>query len=95
MRGERYFSPSIARILAEGYGKQLTPTDCIGRLTEREREVLQLVTEGKTNKDIADLLVLSIKTVKVHRAHIMEKLGVHDRTDLVKRAVRLGLVMAE
>jgi DNA-binding NarL/FixJ family response regulator len=57
--------------------------------------VLQLVAEGKTNKDIADLLVLSIKTVKVHRAHIMEKLGVHDRTDLVKHALRMGLVMAE
>ena len=95
MRGERYFSPSIARVLVEGYGKQLAPTDRIGRLTEREREVLQLVAEGKTNKDIADLLVLSIKTVKVHRAHIMEKLGVHDRMDLVKRAVRMGLVMAE
>jgi PAS domain S-box-containing protein len=95
MRGERYFSPSIARILVEGYGKQLAPTDRIGRLTEREREVLQLVAEGKTNKDIADLLVLSIKTVKVHRAHIMEKLGVHDRVDLVKRAQRMRLVMAE
>jgi PAS domain S-box-containing protein len=95
MRGERYFSPSIARILVEGYGKQLAPTDRIGRLTEREREVLQLVAEGKTNKDIAELLVLSIKTVKVHRAHIMEKLGVHDRMDLVKRATRMGLVMTE
>jgi two-component system response regulator NreC len=79
----------------EGYGKQLAPTDRIGRLTEREREVLQLVAEGKTNKDIAEFLVLSIKTVKVHRAHIMEKLGVHDRMDLVKRATRMGLVMAE
>lgn len=64
-------------------------------LTEREREVLQLVAEGKTNQEIADLLVLSIKTVQTHRAHIMEKLQAHDRTDLVKYAIRKGIIISE
>jgi DNA-binding NarL/FixJ family response regulator len=67
-------------------------TDEAEMLTEREREILQLVAEGKTNQEIADLLILSIKTVQTHRAHIMEKLDVHDRTDLVKAAIRMGMI---
>jgi DNA-binding NarL/FixJ family response regulator len=63
--------------------------------TEREREVLQLVAEGKTNKEISDLLTVSIKTVQTHRAHIMEKLGAHDRTDLVRYAMRKGIISGE
>jgi DNA-binding NarL/FixJ family response regulator len=64
-------------------------------LTEREREILQLVAEGKTNAEIADLLTLSIKTVQTHRAHLMEKLDAHDRTDLVKQAIRAGMIPSE
>ena len=54
--------------------------------------MLQLIAEGKSNQDIADHLIVSIKTVQTHRAHIMEKLGMHDRTELVKYAIRTGMV---
>ena len=64
-------------------------------LTPREMEVLRLVAEGYTNQDIADQLVLSIKTVQAHRANVMEKLGLHDITQLVRFAIRRGLIAAE
>ncbi|GAC1475244.1 MAG: hypothetical protein PVSMB7_30310 [Chloroflexota bacterium] len=70
-------------------------TEEINPLTEREREVLQLIAEGQTNREIADLLTVSIKTVQTHRANLMEKLGAHDRTDLVKYAMKLGLIAQE
>jgi two-component system response regulator NreC len=93
-RGESYFSPSIATMLLEDYRTlmgQAIPDD-LEALTEREREILQLIAEGKTNQEIADLLTLSIKTVQTHRAHLMEKLNLHDRTDLVKFAIRQGMI---
>ena len=94
-RGESYFSPSIARMLLEDYRILLDhgTADDEELLTEREREVLQLVAEGRTNQEIADLLTLSIKTVQTHRAHIMEKLNAHDRTDLVKYAISKGMIV--
>ena len=64
-------------------------------LSDREREVLRLVAEGKTNRQIADTLFLSIKTVQTHRDHIMKKLRMHDRTELVKYAIRKGLIEAD
>ncbi len=64
-------------------------------LTPREVEVLTLVAEGRTNQEIADQLVLSIKTVQAHRANVMEKLGLHDITQLVRFAIRYGLISAE
>ena len=64
-------------------------------LSDREREVLRLVAEGKTNRQIADTLFLSIKTVQTHRDHIMKKLHMHDRTELVKYAIRKGLIEAD
>ncbi len=96
-RGQSYFSPSIASMLLDDYRIRLTGegVDDPEILTEREREVLQLVAEGKTNQEIAGSLFLSIKTVQTHRAHIMEKLGAHDRTDLVKYAIRTGMVTPE
>jgi DNA-binding NarL/FixJ family response regulator len=69
--------------------------DELSQLTEREREVLQLIAEGKTNQEIAEQLVVSIKTVQTHRMHLMEKLDAHDRTDLVKAAIRLGVIPPE
>lgn len=94
-RGESYFSPSIASMLLEDYRILLDhgTADDEELLTEREREVLQLVAEGRTNQEIADLLTLSIKTVQTHRAHIMEKLNAHDRTDLVKYAISKGMIV--
>lgn len=95
VRGESYFSPAMAAMLLDDYRGMLQREHEEDPLTEREREVLQLVAEGKTNQEIADLLVLSIKTVQTHRAHIMEKLDAHDRTDLVKYAIRKGIIMSE
>lgn len=94
-RGESYFSPSIASMLLEDYRVLLDHGASTEEevLTEREREVLQLVAEGRTNQEIAELLTLSIKTVQTHRAHIMEKLGAHDRTDLVKYAISKGMIV--
>jgi DNA-binding NarL/FixJ family response regulator len=96
-RGESFFSPPMASMLLEDYRVRLQheESDDVGMFTEREREVLQLVAEGKTNKEISDLLTVSIKTVQTHRAHIMEKLGAHDRTDLVRYAMRKGIIAGE
>lgn len=95
--GESFFSPTIASMLLDDYRTLLTQEapDPLELLTEREREILQLVAEGKTNAEIAELLTLSIKTVQTHRAHLMEKLDAHDRTDLVKHAMRAGMIPAE
>lgn len=95
--GQSYFSPSIASMMLEDYRVRLNDdrVDSPEILTEREREVLQLVAEGKTNQQIAKSLFLSIKTVQTHRAHIMAKLGAHDRTDLVKFAIRTGMVTSD
>ena len=62
------------------------------RLTSREREILQLVAEGQTNREIADRLVIGVKTVLRHRTNIMEKLGFHNRTELIKYAISKGLI---
>lgn len=96
-RGESYFSPSIAAAVLDDYRRlasQPAPEEAVP-LTEREREILQLIAEGQTNREIADLLTLSIKTVQAHRANIMEKLAAHDRTDLVKYAIKTGMIEAE
>ncbi|HCG01456.1 MAG TPA: DNA-binding response regulator [Chloroflexi bacterium] len=96
-RGESYFSPAMATMMLDGYRMHLAVDgrDESDLLTEREREILQLVAEGKTNQEIADLLVVSIKTVQTHRAHMMEKLDAHDRTELVKHAIRLGMITSD
>ena len=96
-RGESYFSPTMASMMLDVYRKQLVEegSDELAMLTEREREVLQLVAEGKTSQEIADQLFVSIKTVQTHRMHIMEKLDAHDRTDLVRHAIRLGIIPPE
>lgn len=64
-------------------------------LTERERQVLKLIADGKGNQDVADELVISVKTVERHRANILAKLGLHSRTELVKYAIRKGLIQVE
>jgi DNA-binding NarL/FixJ family response regulator len=66
--------------------------ESLGGLTDRERQVLRMIAEGRSNREIAEALVLSVKTVERHRANIMEKLGLHSRTALVKYAIRKGLV---
>ncbi len=89
-KGEAYLSPAIADGVLTDYRKHVT--DPLDLLTNREREVLQLIAEGKTNKDIAQALQLSVYTVDAHRGRIMEKLNLHSTGELVRFAMRAGLV---
>lgn len=90
MRGGRYLSPGISEAVVQAYlAKTDLPAD---PLTPREREVLQLVAEGKTTKDIAGLLGLSVKTIESHRTRLMEKLDIRQTAGLVRYAIRRGLI---
>jgi two-component system response regulator NreC len=89
-RGEGYLSPGVADAVLTDYRQHVT--DPIDLLTSREREVLQLIAEGKTNKEIATTLNLSVYTVDAHRGRIMEKLNLHSTGELVRFAVRKGLI---
>jgi DNA-binding NarL/FixJ family response regulator len=89
-RGEGYLSPGVADAVLTDYRQHVT--DPIDLLTSREREVLQLIAEGKTNKEIATTLSLSVYTVDAHRGRIMEKLNLHSTGELVRFAIRKGLV---
>ncbi len=88
-KGEGYLSPSVADAVLEDYRKHVS--NPIDLLTSREREVLQLIAEGKTNKEIATILTLSVYTVESHRGRIMEKLNLHSGGDVVRFALRNGL----
>ena len=89
-KGEGYLSPAVSASVLSDYRKHVT--DPLDLLSSREREVLQLIAEGKTNKDIATLLNLSVYTVDAHRGRIMEKLNLHSTSELVRFAVRKGLI---
>jgi DNA-binding NarL/FixJ family response regulator len=90
-RGEIYLSPSITRTVAEAFlSKTGLPPD---PLTSRERQVLQLIGEGKSSKEIAALLGISVKTAESHRTRMMQKLDIHDVASLVRYAIRRGLVV--
>lgn len=88
--GEGYLSPAVSNAVLDDYRKHVT--DPIDLLSSREREVLQMLAEGKTNKEIAGTLNLSVYTVDAHRGRIMEKLNVHSINELVRFAVRNGLI---
>ncbi len=90
-QGDSYLYPSVASVLLKDYLQRAQEEPYDG-LTNREREVLKLVAEGRTTREIADLLCVSVKTVLGHRAKIMEKLDIHNRTELVKYAIRKGLI---
>jgi len=92
--GGSYFSPSVSKVLLDGYLSDGgdAAEDALARLTGREREVLQLISEGKTNKEIAHILSLSINTVESHRKHFMEKLDLHNTAEIVRFAIRKGIV---
>jgi len=95
-RGETYLSSAVSKRVVEEYlSRTGSAADPLDALTPRQREILQLVAEGNTSKDIASRLLLSFKTVEAHRAQIMERLGVHDVAGLVRFAVRVGLVNSE
>jgi DNA-binding NarL/FixJ family response regulator len=93
--GRSFFSPAIARAMLDDYRRQATDKGTGNRyelLSEREREIFQLIAEAKTNKEIAALLSVSPSTVETHRAHIMEKLDVHSAAEIVLYAVRRGVI---
>src|SRR5215471_13165855 len=89
-QGEGYISPGVSNAVLDDYRRHVT--NPIDMLTSREREVLQMLAEGKTNKEIAGVLNLSVYTVDAHRGRIMEKLNLHSINELVRFAVRNGLV---
>ncbi len=95
-QGQAYLYPSLAKKLMEEYlSKARDGREGYDDLTDREREVLRLIAEGKTSKEIADLLYLSVHTVERHRQNIMGKLQLHNRAELVKYAIRKGLIDVE
>jgi len=103
MRGETYLSPAISKQVVTGFlgraGAAPAAGDGEGEapdvLTSRQREILQLVAEGKSTKEVAQMLNLSVKTVETHRAQIMDRLGIRDLAGLVRYAIRTGLVSPE
>lgn len=95
VRGKSFFSPKVSQVLKEDYVNELEAKgaeDTWDLLTDREREVLQLVAEGKTNKEIAIVLNISIYTIDTHRSHILQKLNLHSAPELILYAVRKGII---
>jgi DNA-binding NarL/FixJ family response regulator len=91
VRGKIFLSPSVSNVVVNGYlSGEKAPSD---PLAPRERQVLQLVAEGKTSKEIAGVLGVSVKTAESYRAHVMDKLDIHDTAGLVRYAIRQGLVV--
>jgi len=98
LQGKRYFSPGISGKILTGYiegKKTVQPVSLWDGVTEREREVLKLIGEGYKNKEIADYLCISVKTVEKHRSNIMEKLDMHTTSALTALAIDKGLVTKE
>ena len=94
-RGECYLSPQITQTVVDKFvnkSKDNTKIDKFSLLTEREREILQLIAEGYKNKEIADILYISKKTVETHRTHLMDKLDLHNIAEITQYAIRKGII---
>lgn len=94
--GRPFFSPSVTSVLIEDYVRQLQArglSDSYHLLTDREREVLQLLAEGRSNKEVATLLELSVSTVETHRGNMMQKLNLHNTAEIVLYAVRKRIIV--
>lgn len=94
LEGKRYLSPSVSQMVIEGYltgRKTFEPSSPWDTLTQREREILKLIAEGHKNKEIADYLCISVKTVEKHRANLMKKLDLHSASALTAYAIERGL----
>lgn len=94
--GKPFFSPAVTAVLVEDYMRQLRArglTDSYLLLTDREKEVLQLLAEGRSNKEVATLLDLGLSTVETHRANLMQKLNLHNAAEIVLYAVRKGIIV--
>ncbi len=93
MRGETYLSPAVSRQVVAGYVQRTgAGDDALARLSERQRETLRLIAEGRSTQEIAARLQISAKTVEKHRAQLMERLGIHDVAGLVRFAIRARLI---
>jgi two-component system response regulator NreC len=101
MSGERFFSPGISKIIVESFIKRVNEqpgnekkpaVSSDNQLTKRETEILKYIALGQTNRQIADILFLSFRTVNTHRANIMQKLNIHETAGLVRYAIGIGLV---
>lgn len=93
--GRSFLSPAVARVMLDDYVRHLAGKGIVDRyeaLSEREREIFQLVAEGHSNKEIADILSISPATVETHRAHVLQKLNLHNTAELVLYAVRRGVI---
>lgn len=93
--GKSFFSPSVAKVMLDDHVRYMTKHGIVDRyesLSAREREILQLIAEGHTNKEVADILSVSPATVETHRTHILQKLDVHNTAELVLYAVRRGVI---
>ena len=93
--GRSFFSPAVAKVMLDDYVKHLANKGILDRyesLSEREREVFQLIAEGHTNREMADLLSISPATIETHRAHILQKLDLHNTAEVVLYAVRRGVI---
>jgi DNA-binding NarL/FixJ family response regulator len=93
--GRSFLSPAVARVMVDDYVRHLASKGIVDRydsLSEREREIFQLVAEGHSNKEIADILSISPATVETHRAHILQKLDLHNTAEVVLYAVRRGVI---
>lgn len=93
--GKSFFSPAVAKVMLDDYVRHLADKGIVDRydaLSEREREIFQLVAEGHSNKAIAELLSISPATVETHRAHILQKLDLHNTAEVVLYAVRRGVI---
>ena len=96
VNGQMYMSPTVSKQLVDDYlGRMGSDAGPEEQLTARQREILQLIAEGKSTKDIAVTLDLSIKTVETHRKDLMDRLGIHDVAGLVRYAIRAGIIKAD
>jgi DNA-binding NarL/FixJ family response regulator len=94
--GDTYLSPPVSRHVIDAYVRRVSDRpEPLAELTPRQREVLQLVAEGRTTRQIAQELGVSVKTVETHRAQLMDRLDIHDIAGLVRFAVRTGVVSAD
>lgn len=92
-RGEMYLSPAVSKHVVQDYIRRVAgETSTLDLLTPRQREILQMIAEGNTTKEVAERLNVSVKTVETHRAQLMERLDIHDVAGLVRYAIRVGLV---
>ncbi len=99
MRGETYLTPKVSQSVVQGFLREgpegVEEASTSEGLTRRQREILQLIAEGKSTKEIASVLDVSVKTVETHRMRLMDRLGIHDVPGLVRYAIRAGIVSSE